>query len=321
MKTTLLCATLLAMTISSCEKGDPKPTTPETFPSMQAFFDTREPKAETFLASAATGGTFITDKGSTLIIPANAFVDHSGQPVTGTVTVRLKEIFSNSDMLFSGIFPVSQNIMLNSGGEFFLSATNGTDVLHLADGVVLDLTIPAQAVDANMELFWGAGEEDVKDPDWQRPDSIGGGGGAGGGGGGGGGGFTFNTVDSTYDITLDSMRWGNIDVFMSVNYFTIDFTLTGVSGLNATNTTAYAVFKNQNSIWPVGAQGFGSISGNQIHETHLADVPMNVVVISVVDGQLYYGLLDVTPAIGQNYSIVMKTTTSANLDAVINGLP
>jgi hypothetical protein len=316
MKTTLLCATLLvAMTISSCEKGDPNPTTPETFPSVQAFLDTREPKAETFLVSAATGGTFTTDKGSTLTIPANAFVDQSGQPVTGNVSVRLKEVFSNSDIMFSGIFPQVQGMVLNSGGEFFLSAANGSVPLRLADGVDLDLSIPAQAVDQGMLLFWGGPEEDVKDPNWELPDSIG------GGVGGGGGSFTFNTVDSTYDITLDSMRWGNIDAFMSVNYFNIDFTLTGVSGLNNTNTTAYAVFKNQNSIWPVGTQSWGSITGNVIHETHLADVPMNVVVISVVDGQLYYGLLDVTPAVGQTYSITMKTTTSANLDAVINGLP
>ncbi|HCS21713.1 MAG TPA: hypothetical protein DIW47_14340 [Bacteroidetes bacterium] len=318
MKTTfLILSFFVALAISSCQKDEDndQPNSPEKFNSVQEFFDTRNPKTDIFLVTAETGGTFTTDDGSTLTIPANAFVDLSGQAITGSVTVRLKEVFSNSDMIFSGIFPVSQNLMLNSGGEFFLSAKQGSNLLRLDDGVNLDLAIPAQAIDPNMELFWAENEEDIKAANWRRPDS------AQGGGVGGGGSFTFNTVDSTYDITLDSMRWGNIDAFMFVNYFNCSFNLTGLAGLDATNTTAFAVFKDQNTVWPMGTQSWGNISGNLITDSHLADVPMNVVVISVVDGQLYYGLADITPAVGITYPIAMTATTSANLDAVINGLP
>ncbi len=316
MKTTRFIAALfVVLAISSCQEDPDQPNSPETFTSVQSFFDTRAPKATTFLVTAETGGTFTTTKGSKLTIPANAFVDQNGQAVSGTVTLRFKEVFSTSDIIFSGIFPVSGNLMLNSGGEFFLSASKDGSELHLDNGVMLDVVIPAQAEDQNMELFWGDNAEDPKDVNWRRQDS------AAGGGGAIGGAFSFNSADNTYDITLDSMRWGNIDAFMQVNYFNCAFNLTGVAGLDGTNTTAFAVFKNQNTVWPVGTQGWGSITGNLISETHLADVPMNLVVISVVEGQLYYGIADITPAVGITYPVSMTATTSANLDAVINGLP
>ena len=80
------------------------------------------------------------------------------------------------------------------------------------------------------------------------------------------------------------------------------------------------MFKDQNTVWPCGA-GWGSISDNIITETHLANVPMNVLAIAVVNEQLYYGVLDVTPEQGIDYNIDMKTITSDALEILINDLP
>lgn len=309
----------LALALTSCDKtDDPINSTPgETFPSLQSYFTTKAPSAEAFELTAELGGTFTAKNGSKITIPANVLLDANGQPVTGKVEIRFKEIFSTSDIIFSGIYPISGAYALNSGGEFFISAKQNGNTLHIADGNMIQVTIPAQAVDPNMMLFWAEGEEDADSVNWEvQNDSNGAGGGFNGGGK-----FTFSGADSTYLIDMDSMRWGNIDAFMIVNYFNCTFNLTGVSGLDQSNTSAFAVFKDQNTVWPVGTESWGGITNNVIEESHLADVPLNLLVISVVDNVLYYGLLDVTPAAGQTYTISMQTTTSANLDAIIKGLP
>jgi len=45
------------------------------------------------------------------------------------------------------------------------------------------------------------------------------------------------------------------------------------------------------------------------------------VVISIVDGDLYSGVLDITPQPNQVYSIAMSATTSDDLDQLIQNLP
>lgn len=313
MKTRILfVSALVALGLSSCKKEvepTPEPSTQETFASLQAYLDTKSVPTQTFTFTAESGATFTAAKGSVITIPANALIDQNGNAVTGTVTLNFKEVFSASDMMFSGVFPVSSGYVLNSGGEYFISVTQGGNELRVANGQMINVDIPSQAEDPGMLLFF-ADEAQLQNPQagWAPADSI------------GGSGFTFNSVDSTYDITLDSLCWGNIDAFnWSVSYFDMTFDLTGLSGLDNSNTTAFAIFDGQNTVWPVGTSTWGNITANTITETHLADVPMTIVVISVVGGQLYYGTLAVTPTQGTNYSILMQETTSAVLDAYLAG--
>ena len=295
------------------QPGTPTPVTPpgETFASLNDYLSTKAVIPETFTMNAANGGTFTTIKGSTLSIPANGLIHPNGTLVTGMVDIKIKEIFSNSDIMFSGVFPVSGTSVLNSGGEFFIQATQNGVPLRVQDNFLVNMEIPAQAQDQFMDLFFAGPLEN--DPDnWNLVDSA---------NGTMGNGFTFNSANNTYSCNLDSLNWCNIDAFIwPINYFDCTFNLTGLSGLDGSNTTAFAVFKGQNSVWPIGTSGWGAISGNVISESHLADVDMNIVVISVVGGQLHYGLLDVLPVNNQTYDIPMVATTSANLDAVIGNL-
>ncbi len=316
----IIAAGIIAATLVSCKKKDPAPTTAvtnpttETFSSLQSYLDTKVVPTQSFSFMAENGATFTAAKGSVITIPANALEDLSGNQITGEVTMKFREVFSNSDIMFSRIFPVTYNgNVLNSGGEFKINFTQNWNDLRVVNGQTIAVKIPAQAQDPGMLLFFAeeAALLDSVDVGWGNPvDSL-----------FSGSGFTFNSVDDTYDITLDSMGWCNIDGFLSnVNYFNTTFNLTGLTGLDNTNSTAFAVFKNQNAVWPIGKAGYGTISNSVINETHLADVPMNIVVISVVGGQLYYGLLDVTPQQGVTYTIPMTATTSAALDAIILGL-
>lgn len=322
MKKLILPLTLIcAVSFYACKKDKVEPeteeTTPEvtpeepapTFSSSTAYFDTWTLEDDEFQFQANVGGTFTTHKGSVLTIPANAFSNIDNSITAGVIDITVKEVYSTKEMIQAGIFPISYSSPLNSGGQFFIEATSNGNALLVADGVVVNFEIPAQAQDPNMDLFFGGPE--VDSADWEQIDTI---------FNPTNSDFSFSSADDTYSIDLDSLGWGNIDAFLNVNYFDCTFNLTGLSNLSNANTTAFAVFKNQNTVWPTGIPSWGSISNNVISETHLADVPMNIIVISVDNGQLYYGLLDVTPTQNTVYTIDMAATTADNLDVIIEGL-
>jgi len=310
---------LIALVLfNACEKEEEivivNPPNIPTYNSLDAYWETKTPTAENFIFTAENGTTFTTDNGSVITIPPNALITANGLPVSGSVSVKIKEIFTKSEMMYSGIFPVSYGYVLNSGGEFFIKATQNGSALRIADNMLVEVEIPAQAVANNMQLFFADPIEEPDTMNWVQveEDSL----------QGWGNGFNFNSVDTTYQINLDTLTWCNIDGFMpGVTYFDCTFNLTGISGLNNTNTSSFAVFKNENAVWNVGTSGWGSIISNVILETHLADVPLNLVVISVVEGELYSGILDITPIPNQVYSIAMTATTSDDLDQLIQSLP
>lgn len=283
----------------SCDYG--------TYSSLSEYEDQQTVSEELFTIAASSGGFLTTEKGSQVTIPANAFVTQGGAPVNGNVEIKIKEIFSNQDMINAGIFTNSMDTHLNSGGMFFLEASQGGIQLIVADGQFVNVKIPAQAQDTLMELFLAGPDENVAN--WAPADTA------------TSSAFTFSSADNSYSLDLDSLGWANIDAFMTVNYFDIDFTLSGVGGLNNSNTTAYAVFEGENSVWPTGVSPWGDINNNLIHETHLGAVELNLIVISVIGGQLYYGLLHTTPAPNMNYDIPMSMISSDNLDDIIESLP
>ena len=324
-------AFLSSFMITSCQKDDVDQIAPpkENFQSLDSFFDEQEVESVVKTFNAENGIEFTTVKGTKVKIPANAFENQNGTIVNGEVDFKIKEVFSTSDIIFSEIFPVSNGSPLNSGGEFFTEAIQGGLALDLAEGKDIEIQIPAQAEDPNMELFFAGQEEFVDSVDWGNPmdtvlvwdnDTNNQGWDNEPWGNGFYSGFTFEDANGTYSINIDKLGWGNIDAFLYVSYFDIIFNCSGVEGLNSNNLTVYSVFKDQNTVWPCGA-GWGSISDNIVTETHLANVPMNVLAIAVVDEQLYYGVLDVTPEQGIDYNIDMKTITSDALEILINDLP
>ncbi len=308
-RTSILLGSALVLSLMfSCNDVEPvkQQTNNENFANIGQYFSDNTVSAETFQFTAENGGSFTTAKGSKVTIPADAFVTRSGQPVTGPIDFKIKEVFSTADMMFSGVFPVSYDQVLNSGGEFYLEAKSSGQKVLVKDGKFLNVVIPAQAEDQNMMLFLAGEEEDQDSLQWQAQDSI------------GRNGFTFNSADKTYSIDLDSMGWANIDAFnWNIKYYDCTFNLTGLTDLSNENTTAFAVFKDQNAVWPVGVHTWGDITNNVISENHLGNVAMNLLVISVKDGDLYFGMLDLTPEEGKTYDIALTKTTSDDLDALI----
>lgn len=320
MNRTIITLTIIfSIAFYACKKEEVEQPTPiNSLSSTQSYINTWTLEKDYFEFQANQGGTFTTQKGSILTIPENAFLNTDNSIATGSIKLAVKEVYTAKEMIKSGTYPISGFFSLNSGGQFFIEATNYNNQLIVRNGKFLSFEIPAQAEDDNMLLFFGGTNEnnanwlEADTVDIQQPgdttNNI------------TQNGFTFNSADSTYSIELDSIGWGNIDAFMSVNYFDCTFNLTGLDDLNNFNTSAFAIFENQNSVWPTGVSPWGSISNNTISETHLADVPMNIIVISVQNGLLYYGLLNITPTQNTTYSIDMIETTPENLDNIIETL-
>ena len=323
MKKTISSLTIAALLFfaGSCKKSNeviPGSTEIDAPSSLSDFFESRVTPIENFTLNAQTGGSFTGAHGTVVTFPPNAFADQNGNIVTGDVTIHFKEVFSKTDMIYSNVLPVSYNNALNSGGQYYIAASKNGQALHLPEGITYQAVMPSQAEDPNMMLFLGEAENNPDAfvaVDWQpvnqwdtlsTEDQN----------------FTFNSADDTYTLNLDSMGWSNIDAFTNfTGYFDITITLTGVSGLDNSNTMAYAIFDDANAVWPMAYGAFGSITNNIITETHLGDVAMHIVVISVVNGQLYSGILAVTPAPNTPLTIAMSPTTAEDLDALINSCP
>ena len=281
--------------------------------SVNAFLKKKAPTAENFTVSAETGGTLTTTRGSKIVIPANAFVTASGEAVTGNVEVKMKEITSKADMIFAGAFTMSNDGLLNSGGEYFLQASQNGSALRVADGENIEVTTPAQAVNGDMQLFFAGQQEDPDDVNefiWvpadttANQDSV----------------VTYNPVDSTYRLVLDSLGWINIDAFVGESAITCTFNLTGITGLNDENTRAYGIFTGVNGVIAVG-RWYGNITDNVITENRLVSLPVNILVVSTIDDKFYYGLLALTPTAGGAYSIPMTLTTEDELEDIIRNIP
>lgn len=300
----------------SCEQEEVKNSvqTQEIFSNWGDFISTKEVKSIETKFTNEDGLVLSTEKGSKITIPADVIVFQNGDLVSGEIELKFKEIFSNSDIIFSEVFPIGAgDKVLNSGGEFFIGLEQESEKLKVKDGETITVEIPAQAEDPNMQLFFAGDEEVMEAVNWGDAVQW-----------GTSNSFSFSSGGGTYICNIDSIGWANIDAFYDTtiySYFDINFNCVGVAGINNSNTSAYAVFKGKNSVWPTGSANWGSISNNTIFETHLANVPMNLLVISVIDEQLYYGLLDVTPVKGEDYEIKMNKITSAALDDLINSLP
>ena len=156
MKAMVLGATVLSVFMVSCQK-DTLETTIDKADStaVERLFDKIDPEMQSFTIDPSQPKTITGTEGTVINIPANAFVDANGNKVTGSVTISLKEILSLKDQVTSGVYAVSNDSLLKSGGEFFFEATANGQKLKLAVNQFITFDVPADEVDPNMQVFVG----------------------------------------------------------------------------------------------------------------------------------------------------------------------
>jgi hypothetical protein len=176
-KTLLFVSTALLLFSPSCKKE----TTPEPLPPtpsgvfLQAFYDRNKPQTESFSFVATSGGTFTTQKGTRVTVPANAFINPNGSPYTGTVTVFIMDIYKKSDMLFADMHTATKSGgILESAGEFNIKAVNTIGVpLDLSGSVAIAVEQPLQPQQQMQQgMIAFIAEEDTIGLGWAIPDST-----------------------------------------------------------------------------------------------------------------------------------------------------
>lgn len=152
----------LGITICSCKKETPNPvvsTGEYSYASVSEFYQINGVKSHVYNINAVAGGTFVSPKGTTVTIPANAFVDNTNTSITGNVQVEFKDIYKKSDMVLSDrATNRDYGFPLKSGGEFFIKAVQNNIGLSLGVGKEIVVNQPAVitgSVDPGMLPFRG----------------------------------------------------------------------------------------------------------------------------------------------------------------------
>lgn len=105
-------------------------------------FNANAPQAESTSFDASVGTSFTNSKGTTYTIDPDIFVKQDGSPVTGEVTVKVREISRVSEMILADKPTVTNDgQMLESFGEFKVDAIQGTDILKLKEAAVVRITV------------------------------------------------------------------------------------------------------------------------------------------------------------------------------------
>ena len=129
------------------------------------FFDELEKPAEKFVIDVSKDTVLVSKEGTGLTIPANAFVDASGQLIRRTVTIYLQEFYKLSDIISNKLTTMSNDKPLVTGGMFNIIADAGGQQVKINPAQPLTLTIPAKSFDPFMQLFKGEQRSPVLEAD------------------------------------------------------------------------------------------------------------------------------------------------------------
>lgn len=342
----LLVAAALAM--GACKKNNHNdaPAGGQDARMLADLLNSHAPKFESFTVDGAAGGTITTSKGTKFHVAANAFVTASGQPVTGPVTLSIREILNVSGMILADKATVtSDGRLLESYGEFFVKAAQGSQALGLQrnndSGIRVQVPARAAANGANKEVPMWSGDTTItltqygynhinqpvtltsqiaaqKGVAWnQIPSSF----------------AFFNSANGSMDFRLDSLlHWLNCDAIASLPnpkttvmaYFTNHFNNETASSYGGEQPSMlFFKPKNMNTLVKFYNVIMSAPSGKEGFHSYQASISVGMegtfLAISAVNGQFYAEQKTVVigaPAGTDNY-----TTVSFDLQPVdANGL-
>ena len=101
-----------------------------------------------------------TENGSVFAIPADAFETEGGKSVSGKVNFEIKEAFEEYDIMKAGLTTTSDGELLETGGMFFLDATQNGKKLRLKKGKEILSQLPNLHPEKDMKLFDGEKQPD-----------------------------------------------------------------------------------------------------------------------------------------------------------------
>ncbi len=294
--------------IISCKKDPSMPlhdssTTviSENYSSINDFFSKNSVAMQTYNIDGSLGGSFISPQGTTVSVPANAFITQTGSPVTGNVTIQFKDIYAKSDMLLSDMPTTTYwGIPLKSGGEFFIKATSNNSAIILASGKKINVIQPAALTGGldtlNQQQAFNANDTIPRNWIQNYNDSV-------------------HTTAEDYIFSLyqfnspaDSGSWCNSD---NASYFS-KYTQTILKlipndNVNVYYTQVFLVFKKISSMVHVYYDYTSSFPYNYAP----VGLQCTIVAVGVKNGTLYSSFVPITISANQTINFTLSATTTS----------
>jgi hypothetical protein len=245
-----------------------------------------------------------TPTGLKISMPANAFVNSAGTPVTTNINLQVKEILLPDAMILNRKPTMSNGLPLESGGEFYLRATSGGQELRLAPGVLINMELPKLPYNKNgMKVFNGREDPVTKEVNWIPNNNTG---------------VRVTPRDSVSvndPVRLmfsDSLGWINVDKF--VNEPLINYTANPGNCPNIDSTALFVHLTGRNMILSIRS------SNGVFFSDRLIQAQATLVALCVTNGRLYTSLVPVIMQNGQSATLHFAPMTDAELERRLKSL-
>lgn len=307
-KSIFILSASIVMAFFSCKKErlDPAPASAINTP-ISNFFVKNGVSAQTFTINSTAYQTITGSAGTFIYINPNSFVTQSNQPVSGNVTIKLKEVYTKKDMILTGMIPMAGSLPLVSGGEFFIQATQNGEILKLSGSGSVQVSVPTGVTPSNLMNEFYADDLTITDSTgWSTnndsiiviQDSTG------------------NGTGNYYYFEIDSMDWINCDYFWNDPAPKTNISVNAGSEYNGTNCVVFMSIDGQNTIgqlyynnpsytangWPTGKA-------------------VTFIAISEINGQYYSAFKSALITVNHNETLNLSPTTEAQIIQDLANLP
>lgn len=304
----------LALTVTSCKKDTVEPSEEETSTpttpifsnaNVQALFNDLATPLQTYTMNASNFNSFTCTNGTIINIYPNAFLTQADVPVTGVVTIEVKDILSKKDMILNNAMPVSNGQLLVSGGQVYFNATQGGQKLKLDPSSYINMKVPAgSSPSSQMFEFYATGTSNLatnnSSLNWvmaidSLPTPIG---------------VTTNTASggSYYDFYCDSVTWTNCDYFYNTSGANTTCTVNLSGSFNNSNTVVFMAMNGVNTMAKINSASYSSTSQSYVSYSNSMPEGVSYTVVAIsFDGTNYYYTSQV---------VVLTTNMVINLPAL-----
>ncbi len=315
MKKFSLLFVLVLVMVVSCKRNEPNPIdtifpgNPTTTNFSSEFFVANSVPVQSFNINSSSWQVITGSQGTRVTFSPGSFVTQTNQPVSGTVSIELKEIYSKKDMILSGISTVSNGMPLISGGEIKLVAKQNNLELKLAGNNLVYVEMPAGLNPSfQMNEFYAdvvSGTNDWNSADTTTaiqvvPDSMSGG--------------------NFYLFTIDSMNWINCDYFSGNTGPSTDVRATVGNAYADSNCMVFVSFNGQNS----AAHCFSYLNHTYSPGSYYTlpiGMAISFIAIAEINGQYYSDIHSSTVVLNHNETMNLQPTTLAQINAALALLP
>ncbi len=148
-----LISAVFLWSVSSCKQTADLQAPPAIFPPMPEYV----PEATTFSFDAAKGDSLKMPNGTQIQIPANAFIDSTGQIVTGEIKFTYREVHDPVDIFLAGV-PMEYDSLdekgyMQTAGMFEVRAYAGDQELRLADDKQISLKMASYEAGSDYNFY------------------------------------------------------------------------------------------------------------------------------------------------------------------------